>query len=50
VREAGAMHFEVSPRRLGRVAEMARRHLAAAPAADLTPTQRILQSLPWSNL
>jgi hypothetical protein len=49
VREAGAIHFEVSPRRLRFVAEMARRHLSAAPAADLTPTQRILESLPWSN-
>ena len=50
VREAGAMHFEVSPRRLRLVAEMAHRHLAAAPVADLTLTQRILESLPWSNV
>jgi len=49
VREAGAVHFEVSPRRLRVVAEMARRHLNAAPAAEQTPTQRILENLPWSN-
>jgi hypothetical protein len=49
VREAGAVHFEVSPRRLRFVAEMARRHLASAPTADLAPTQRILASLPWSS-
>ena len=47
VREAGAIHFEVSPRRLRFVAQMAHRHLAAAPDANLTPTQRILESLPW---
>jgi hypothetical protein len=48
-REAGAVHFEVSPRRLRFVAEMARRHLSIAPAADLTLSERLLQSLPWPD-
>ena len=50
VREAGALHFEVSFRRLRLVAEMARRHLALAPVAEPTPAERILGTLPWSNL
>jgi hypothetical protein len=50
LREAGAAHFEVSPRRIRLVAEMAKRHLNAAPPADLTPTERILADLPWSNV
>jgi hypothetical protein len=48
-REAGAVHFEVSPRRMAAIAALARRHLAAAPKADLPPTQRILANLPWSH-
>jgi hypothetical protein len=50
VREAGAIHFEVSPRRLRFVAALAHRHLTAAAAADLNATQRILESLPWSSV
>jgi hypothetical protein len=48
-REAGAAHFVASPRALKPLAQMARRHLAAAPALDLPPAQRILASLPWTN-
>jgi hypothetical protein len=50
VRESGAIHFEVSRRRLRFVANMARRHLNLAPVTDLTPTQRILDNLPWPDL
>ena len=48
-RESGAAHFVASPRDLKPVAQLARRHLAAAPALDLPPAQRILASLPWPN-
>jgi DNA-binding NarL/FixJ family response regulator len=57
VREAGAIHFVVSPRSLGDVAELVRRridHLAAsAPlgVSDLDdPREKILADLPWSDV
>jgi hypothetical protein len=56
VREAGAVHFVVSPRSLGEVAELARRRtiqLASAAvhrAGDLEdPRPTILANLPWSE-
>jgi hypothetical protein len=49
VRESGAAHAVVSPRCLRPVAQMARRHLAAAPDLELPPAQRILADLPWSD-
>lgn len=47
VREAGAVHFEVSPRRLGPLAETVRRHLAQAPRPALGLAGRIWARLPW---
>jgi hypothetical protein len=49
VREAGAVHFTVSPRCMGPVARLARRHLAAAPEKEMSPVQKIWASLPWSE-
>ena len=47
VREAGAVHFLVSPRRLGPLARLAVRHLDAAPRPERTLTERIWDHLPW---
>ncbi len=56
VREAGAIHFAVSPRSLSDVAELAHRRIgqldASAPIekGDLDdPRTRILADLPWSD-
>ena len=49
MREAGAVHFTTSPRRAGTLAELARRHLDAAPRARQSPTERIWAKLPWSG-
>jgi hypothetical protein len=48
-REAGAVHFCSSPRQLGPLADIARRHLAHAPAPRQTITERIWASLPWAK-
>ena len=47
LRESGAIHFTCSPRRLAPVAEMACRHLAAAPVRHQSFTERVWDSLPW---
>ena len=47
MREAGAVHFTVSPRRLGPLGCLALRHLDAAPPPRLSLTERIWASLPW---
>lgn len=47
MREAGAVHFTVSPRRLGPLGGLAVRHLDAAPQARLSLTERIWAGLPW---
>jgi hypothetical protein len=57
VREAGAIHFVVSPRRLEEVCEIARRrtmnvtqHVAMAPDDHgLSIEQRIFATLPWGG-
>ena len=56
IREAGAIHFLVSPRSLGDVAELVRRRQAQleASAASRTgdlddPRAEILANLPWSD-
>lgn len=49
MREAGAIHFTVSPRELGPLARLAVRHLDAAPRAPLTLTERIWADLPWGK-
>ena len=47
MREAGAVHFTVSPRQLGPLGRVALRHLEAAPRPQLSLTERIWASLPW---
>ncbi len=47
VREAGAVHFLVSPRQLSSLAALATRHLASVPQPPQTMVQRIWASLPW---
>jgi len=49
VRQAGAIHFTTSPRRLKPLAELIRGHLARAPRRRLGTTERIWASLPWGN-
>jgi hypothetical protein len=47
LREAGAVHFLTSPRRLAPLAGLAVRHLANVPPPPQTMVQRIWASLPW---
>ena len=47
MREAGAVHFLTSPRKLAPLVELACRHLAAAPTPQQTLPERIWSSLPW---
>jgi len=49
VREAGAVHFLTSPRRLAPLIDLACRHLAAAPMPRQTLSERIWTSLPWGQ-
>ncbi|OHB72132.1 MAG: hypothetical protein A2V70_07435 [Planctomycetes bacterium RBG_13_63_9] len=49
MREAGAVHFVCSPRQLGPLAEVARRHLDQAPVPRRSVTERIWASLPWGS-
>ena len=49
LREAGATHVIHSSRELSSAAQLVRRHLAQAPAIEMTWAQRILASLPWSD-
>lgn len=49
MREAGAVHFTTSLRRLGPVAQVAGRHLRDAPVPAQSPTQRIWACLPWKS-
>jgi hypothetical protein len=49
MREAGAIHFTCSPRRLGPLARLACRHLAQVPAPQQTLSERIWASLPWKD-
>ena len=48
-REAGAIGFTCSPRRLAPILRMARRHLAAAPEAELTFREQVEQRMPWQR-
>ncbi len=48
MREAGAVHFLTSPRKLATLVDLACRHLAAAPAPRQTFFERIWASLPWN--
>ena len=47
IREAGAVHFVCSPRRLGPLAGLACRHLAAAPLPPRDLAEQIWAGLPW---
>jgi len=47
MREAGAVHFTVSPRELKPLARLAARHVQAAPRPQLSVAERIWASLPW---
>lgn len=49
LRQAGAVHFACSPRRLAPLAAVARRHLAAAPQPDRDAVERIWSGLPWGD-
>ena len=49
MREAGAVHFTCSPRRLGPLARLVCRHLAQVPAPPQSLTERIWTSLPWKE-
>jgi hypothetical protein len=51
IREAGAVHFIISPRRLGEVADIVDRRLKRFRAAETveTPTDEIHANLPWSE-
>ena len=48
MREAGAVHFICSPRRLGPLADLARRHLDGAPEHQQGLIRQIWSNLPWS--
>jgi ActR/RegA family two-component response regulator len=49
LREAGAVHFTCSPRRLRPLAEAACRHLAQVPAPQQSLGERIWATLPWKE-
>ncbi len=49
MREAGAVHFVDSPRQVGRLAQIACRHLAQVPPPQQTLTERIWANLPWAG-
>jgi len=49
VREAGAVHFCCSPRRLKPLADLACRHLELIPSARQTLVERIWAELPWGE-
>jgi hypothetical protein len=49
LREAGALTFITSPRRLQGLAELARRHLAAVPEPPAGTPEWIWATLPWKQ-
>lgn len=49
MREAGAVCFLSSPRRVGPLAQLACRHLAQVPPPQQSLTERIWTSLPWAE-
>lgn len=49
VRQAGAVHFACTPRLAPSLADLARRHLAAAPQPERDPVQTIWANLPWGE-
>lgn len=49
LREAGAVDFVTSPRRLAPLADVACRHLDQAPRGPQSATERIWSELPWAG-
>lgn len=49
VREAGAVWFVTSPRQVGPIARMARRHLEAIPKPPRPLVEELWDSLPWAR-
>ena len=49
MREAGAVRFFCSPRQIGRLAQLACRHLAQVPPPPQDLTERIWAGLPWGK-
>ena len=49
MREAGAVHFVCSLRRVGPLAQLACRHLAQVPPPQQSLTERIWSNLPWGK-
>jgi len=49
IREAGAVAFITSPRGLGPLAAMARRHLRQTPTVELGLAEQIWARLPWGK-
>lgn len=49
VREAGAVHFVTSPRQLGPLAAVARRHWSQTPEPRRSLAERIWAGLPWGH-
>jgi hypothetical protein len=49
LREAGAVHFLTSPRRLAPLAGLVVRHLASVPPPVQSLAERIWASLPWGR-
>lgn len=47
-RELGALDFVTSPRRLGRLCELAARHAARRQPSPLSLSERIWADLPWA--
>lgn len=50
MREASAVYFTCSPRRLGPLAGLACQHLAEAPVPRQTVAERIWSGLPWKEI
>ncbi|MBX3411156.1 MAG: hypothetical protein KF708_00450 [Pirellulales bacterium] len=48
-REAGAVHFVTSPRRIAELIQLGERHRARVPAPAQTLRERALAQLPWSD-
>ena len=49
MREAGAVHFTTSPRRLGSLAAAVGRHLEQVPRPPQGLAERIWATLPWGR-
>lgn len=49
LREAGAVHFLTSPRRLAPLAGLVLRHLANVPPPSQTMVEHVWASLPWGR-